>query len=156
MSGQAEAQFHAAEARVGRDQQRYDEAGHRLVGCSVPVRLNTSSPSSISSDGVSTNHNQVPREEEEDKWTTVNGRTTNGSPDEAPTGTSTSTAGKTKAGSLECLLIRSNKRKEWIFPKGGWEDDESIEKCCQREAYEEAGVRFIRVCVSCGCAISLV
>uniref|UniRef100_A0A7S1U685 Nudix hydrolase domain-containing protein n=1 Tax=Phaeomonas parva TaxID=124430 RepID=A0A7S1U685_9STRA len=39
------------------------------------------------------------------------------------------------------VLIKSQKRKEWILPKGGWESDETIEAAAARECYEEAGVR---------------
>ncbi|TMW58891.1 hypothetical protein Poli38472_007036 [Pythium oligandrum] len=43
--------------------------------------------------------------------------------------------------SRQVLLISSSKHPdEWILPKGGWEDDESIEECAHREAEEEAGV----------------
>ena len=38
------------------------------------------------------------------------------------------------------FLVQSLKKSEWILPKGGWEDDETIEECAKREAYEECGV----------------
>ena len=41
----------------------------------------------------------------------------------------------------EVLLVESNRRNDWIFPKGGWESDEKDEECAKREAFEEAGVR---------------
>jgi 8-oxo-dGTP pyrophosphatase MutT (NUDIX family) len=42
----------------------------------------------------------------------------------------------------EFLLISSSKHPtQWILPKGGWEDDESVVESALREADEEAGVR---------------
>lgn len=38
------------------------------------------------------------------------------------------------------LLVSATKKKEWIFPKGGWDVDESMEECAMRESFEEAGV----------------
>jgi len=38
------------------------------------------------------------------------------------------------------LLVSSNKRPEWILPKGGWEQDESLEESAIRESFEEAGI----------------
>jgi len=38
------------------------------------------------------------------------------------------------------LFCSSSKKKEWILPKGGWEQDENIEETALRETYEEAGV----------------
>mmetsp|Transcript_28875 Transcript_28875/g.54507 ORF Transcript_28875/g.54507 Transcript_28875/m.54507 type:complete len:272 (-) Transcript_28875:160-975(-) len=38
------------------------------------------------------------------------------------------------------LLISASKKKEWILPKGGWENDETVEEGVQRETYEEAGI----------------
>lgn len=39
------------------------------------------------------------------------------------------------------LLIQSSRRKGWVLPKGGWEDDEATqEDAAQREAWEEAGI----------------
>lgn len=39
------------------------------------------------------------------------------------------------------LLIQSSRRKAWVLPKGGWEEDETTqEDAAQREAWEEAGV----------------
>lgn len=40
----------------------------------------------------------------------------------------------------QILCISANKKAEWILPKGGWENDESIEASALREAFEEAGV----------------
>uniref|UniRef100_A0A0D6RA52 Nudix hydrolase domain-containing protein n=1 Tax=Araucaria cunninghamii TaxID=56994 RepID=A0A0D6RA52_ARACU len=41
----------------------------------------------------------------------------------------------------EVLMITSRSGPGLIFPKGGWENDESVEEAAQREALEEAGVR---------------
>ncbi|KAM0980214.1 hypothetical protein ACFX13_016211 [Malus domestica] len=41
---------------------------------------------------------------------------------------------------LEVLVISSQKGKGMLFPKGGWEMDESIEEAAKRETFEEAGV----------------
>ncbi|PRQ45416.1 putative hydrolase [Rosa chinensis] len=42
---------------------------------------------------------------------------------------------------LEVLVITSQKGKGMLFPKGGWELDESKEGAASRETLEEAGVR---------------
>lgn len=44
-------------------------------------------------------------------------------------------------GGLEVCLITSRNGRGWVFPKGGWERDETIEMATKRETYEEAGVR---------------
>ncbi|KAM0841986.1 hypothetical protein ACQ4PT_058648 [Festuca glaucescens] len=44
---------------------------------------------------------------------------------------------------LQVLMISTPKRRDLIFPKGGWEDDESVEEAACREAFEEAGVKGI-------------
>ncbi|GMI87595.1 nudix hydrolase homolog 18 [Hibiscus trionum] len=41
---------------------------------------------------------------------------------------------------LEVLLISSQKGQKMMFPKGGWELDESREEAAVRESIEEAGV----------------
>uniref|UniRef100_A0A7N0ZUH2 Nudix hydrolase domain-containing protein n=1 Tax=Kalanchoe fedtschenkoi TaxID=63787 RepID=A0A7N0ZUH2_KALFE len=41
---------------------------------------------------------------------------------------------------LEVLLVSSQKSTKMMFPKGGWELDESIEQAASRESLEEAGV----------------
>ncbi|XAR63677.1 NAD(+) diphosphatase [Bertholletia excelsa] len=41
---------------------------------------------------------------------------------------------------LEVLVITSQKGQGMLFPKGGWELDESVEEAASREALEEAGV----------------
>ncbi|GJN25461.1 hypothetical protein PR202_gb13290 [Eleusine coracana subsp. coracana] len=46
-------------------------------------------------------------------------------------------------GRLQVLMISTPKRNDLIFPKGGWEDDESIDEAARREAFEEAGVKGI-------------
>ena len=38
------------------------------------------------------------------------------------------------------LLVSASRKAEWILPKGGWEEDESIEQSALRETHEEAGV----------------
>ncbi|KAK9277477.1 hypothetical protein L1049_007021 [Liquidambar formosana] len=42
---------------------------------------------------------------------------------------------------LEVLVITSQKGQGMMFPKGGWELDESVEEAASRESLEEAGVR---------------
>ncbi|MQL94206.1 hypothetical protein Taro_026863 [Colocasia esculenta] len=42
---------------------------------------------------------------------------------------------------LEVLVISSQKGQDILFPKGGWESDESIQEAARREAMEEAGVQ---------------
>ncbi|CAM8948113.1 unnamed protein product [Rhodiola kirilowii] len=41
---------------------------------------------------------------------------------------------------LEVLLVSSQKSPKMMFPKGGWELDESVEQAATRESLEEAGV----------------
>ncbi|KAL5070988.1 hypothetical protein RYX36_021875 [Vicia faba] len=41
---------------------------------------------------------------------------------------------------LEVLLVTSQKTPTFMFPKGGWELDESLEEAACRESLEEAGV----------------
>ncbi|CAH2037021.1 unnamed protein product [Thlaspi arvense] len=41
---------------------------------------------------------------------------------------------------IEVLLISAQKGKGMLFPKGGWETDESMEEAALRETIEEAGV----------------
>lgn len=38
------------------------------------------------------------------------------------------------------LMVSANGKPEWIVPKGGWEQDESMEESAIREGFEEAGV----------------
>ncbi|CAA6664287.1 unnamed protein product [Spirodela intermedia] len=45
--------------------------------------------------------------------------------------------------SLQVLVICSQKGQELMFPKGGWEIDESIRDAVHREAMEEAGVKGV-------------
>ncbi|XP_071720890.1 nudix hydrolase 16, mitochondrial-like [Rutidosis leptorrhynchoides] len=42
---------------------------------------------------------------------------------------------------LEVLMINSTSGPGLLFPKGGWENDETVEEAAAREALEEAGVR---------------
>ncbi|XP_074293934.1 nudix hydrolase 13, mitochondrial [Silene latifolia] len=44
---------------------------------------------------------------------------------------------------LEVLMISSPNRHDLVFPKGGWENDETVHEAASREALEEAGVRGI-------------
>ncbi|XP_044462754.1 nudix hydrolase 13, mitochondrial-like [Mangifera indica] len=41
------------------------------------------------------------------------------------------------------LMISTPNRNDLVFPKGGWEDDETIAEAACREAWEEAGVKGI-------------
>uniref|UniRef100_A0A0E0AH95 Nudix hydrolase domain-containing protein n=1 Tax=Oryza glumipatula TaxID=40148 RepID=A0A0E0AH95_9ORYZ len=42
---------------------------------------------------------------------------------------------------VEVLMINSQSGSGLLFPKGGWENDETVEEAAAREAIEEAGVR---------------
>jgi diphosphoinositol-polyphosphate diphosphatase len=37
-------------------------------------------------------------------------------------------------------LVSASRKKEWILPKGGWDNDESKEECAARETFEEGGL----------------
>ncbi|WOL11618.1 hypothetical protein Cni_G20382 [Canna indica] len=43
--------------------------------------------------------------------------------------------------SMKVLVISSTKGNGLLFPKGGWENDETIKQAASREALEEAGVQ---------------
>lgn len=53
---------------------------------------------------------------------------------------------------IEVLMVSSPKRDDMVFPKGGWESDETVEEAACREALEEAGVRGI-IKVGCFCCM---
>ncbi|CAO2828659.1 unnamed protein product [Amaranthus hypochondriacus] len=42
---------------------------------------------------------------------------------------------------IEVAMITSPGRSDLVFPKGGWENDETVHEAACREAYEEAGLR---------------
>ncbi|XP_068327616.1 nudix hydrolase 13, mitochondrial-like [Pyrus communis] len=44
---------------------------------------------------------------------------------------------------LLVLMISSPNRDDLVFPKGGWEDDETMREAACREALEEAGVKGV-------------
>ncbi|KAI3834893.1 hypothetical protein MKW98_016006 [Papaver atlanticum] len=44
---------------------------------------------------------------------------------------------------VEVLMINSPSGPGLLFPKGGWENDETVEEAAVREALEEAGVRGV-------------
>lgn len=44
---------------------------------------------------------------------------------------------------IEVLMISTPNRHDLVFPKGGWENDETVHEAACREALEEAGVRGI-------------
>ncbi|XP_039065414.1 nudix hydrolase 18, mitochondrial-like isoform X1 [Hibiscus syriacus] len=57
-----------------------------------------------------------------------------------------STSDGTTSNDLEVLVISSQKCQKMMFPKGGWELDESREEAALRESLEEAGVLGIVEC----------
>jgi len=48
---------------------------------------------------------------------------------------------KTKNGKIAILFVTSQARGRWILPKGTLLDKETHKKGCEREAYEEAGIK---------------
>jgi diphosphoinositol-polyphosphate diphosphatase len=77
---------------------------------------------------------------EQQKYTETGARCVAGS---IPIRYSSSTEHNTPSGaaSARVLMITSRNGKGYVFPKGGWEVDESVEVAAQRETVEEAGVR---------------
>ncbi|RAL41469.1 hypothetical protein DM860_010263 [Cuscuta australis] len=53
---------------------------------------------------------------------------------------SSSIHGTSPVDDLEFLLVSSQKSPRMMFPKGGWELDESLEEAALRETFEEAGI----------------
>ncbi|XWS68718.1 hypothetical protein CRYUN_Cryun04dG0115600 [Craigia yunnanensis] len=55
--------------------------------------------------------------------------------------------GEERNGNVTCritvLMISTPNRNDLVFPKGGWEDDETVHEAAHREALEEAGVKGI-------------
>jgi diphosphoinositol-polyphosphate diphosphatase len=49
--------------------------------------------------------------------------------------------GKRCSDAARVLLISSSGGKGWVFPKGGWELDETAKDAARRETVEEGGVR---------------
>lgn len=45
------------------------------------------------------------------------------------------------AASARIMMISSSGGNGWVFPKGGWELDETVEDAARRETVEEGGVR---------------
>ena len=109
----------AITARTGRHKQRYNDARQRLVAGCICVRRRR-------------RRDEEEEDEDEDERGTTSG-----------TSTSTSTSSSTKV-----LMINSKKGprgngdgRDLIFPKGGWETDESAAEAAARECLEEGGVR---------------
>jgi diphosphoinositol-polyphosphate diphosphatase len=50
-------------------------------------------------------------------------------------------AGKQGPDAARVLLVSSSGGRGWVFPKGGWELDETVKEAARRETVEEAGVR---------------
>ncbi|XP_050235231.1 nudix hydrolase 13, mitochondrial [Mercurialis annua] len=44
---------------------------------------------------------------------------------------------------IEVVMVSSPNRTDFVFPKGGWEDDETMFEAACREAMEEAGIKGI-------------
>ncbi|KAF5197547.1 Nudix hydrolase 16 protein [Thalictrum thalictroides] len=55
-----------------------------------------------------------------------------------------------KSKQVVVLMINSPSGPGFLFPKGGWENDETVEEAAAREAWEEAGVRG-EIMESLGC-----
>ncbi|KAE8692763.1 Nudix hydrolase 12 [Hibiscus syriacus] len=49
----------------------------------------------------------------------------------------------TEESRISVLMISTPNRDDLVFPKGGWEDDETVHEAACREALEEAGVKGI-------------
>lgn len=137
-------------SRVGRDKQRYDgETGGRMVaGCvsKKKFRLSLSffflfrsrprSPRSLSAHVAPLLFLLSPPPCLQKKNRTVPVRITGH--DGGSGGESTA---KLSAENVRVLLVTSRSGAGLVFPKGGWETDESCEAAAARETVEEAGVR---------------
>ncbi|RWW26641.1 hypothetical protein GW17_00008966 [Ensete ventricosum] len=110
-------------ARTGRHQQRY-EAGCRLVSGSLPHLP----PSRVSSNIT-------------DRKYLIFYNTSWCIPFRYRNCDDTSDAKPDPDKEVEVLMINSPSGPGLLFPKGGWENDETVEEAAVREALEEAGVR---------------
>jgi diphosphoinositol-polyphosphate diphosphatase len=52
-------------------------------------------------------------------------------------------------------MITSQRGEGLLFPKGGWETDETVEEAACREALEEAGVRGLLQVLVCMVSTSI-
>ena len=111
------------EARIGRERQRYSSSGARLIAGCIPVRemVSTGADAGATADS--------------------------GSPVSASSSLSRLSGGggggRGHVSDYEVLMITSRNSKSHeslIFPKGGWEEDETSENAAIRETWEEAGV----------------
>jgi diphosphoinositol-polyphosphate diphosphatase len=97
-------------ARQGREKQRYGEDGQRLTAGCVVLREVRSRPSASSFGAGSA----VP-----------------------VSATDVMLNVQVEDGVRECLMISSSSdSSKWVFPKGGWENDETLEQAAQRETLE--------------------
>ena len=146
-------------SRVGRDKQRYDgETGGRMVaGCvlfwsfffeehfvdlrpRLSVSLSLSFLTSCSSSSSSSSSSSFPLLHRTVPFRVISGdKDDDGDDDESNSGNNSST--KLTLENVRILLVTSRSGAGLVFPKGGWETDESCEAAAARETVEEAGVR---------------
>lgn len=113
--GMSEARGTDMFAREGRDLQRYDEQGRRLLAGSVPWRL-------VEADAGR------------------DGTLARGGMAKAGGGRRSERDEKGASWHVQVLLVTSRRGEGLVLPKGGWESDESVVEAAQRETWEEAGV----------------
>jgi hypothetical protein len=149
-------------ARQGREKQRYGEDGERLVaGCVVLREVVPSAPPDLDSAGPvaggepalcapkirAAHHSRwapacsaTPRSRELKRhgaWSPPRAHDLCCLPQVAfITQRVTRRCGQGADGARECLLISSKDPSLWIFPKGGWETDETLEEAACRETLE--------------------
>lgn len=119
------------EARIGRERQRYSSSGARLIAGCIPIREVRTGSNSAPTDAGRAN---------EDGTGKGNGV---GLPGDVHPPPASSGALSKKVSDYEVLMITSRDsrdRESLIFPKGGWEEDETSVRAAIRETWEEAGV----------------
>jgi diphosphoinositol-polyphosphate diphosphatase len=104
-------------ALTGRTHQKYDGERRLVCGC-VPFRVDEYTPSN------------------QDNSTSTSSTT-------AAAGSNSIESSARTGVILSVLLVRSKKRDEWIFAKGGHEEFESRSECAVRELREEGGVEGV-------------
>jgi len=128
-----------ARARVGREKQRYNDARQRLVAGCICVRDERDGREDASKDDCEDDDDDGGEHDGEEDGERARGDANEKARARSEARTTTR---------VRVLMINSKRgprgrdsERDLIFPKGGWETDESAAEAAARESMEEGGVR---------------